>query len=111
MGPHVAYRMKEENKHPMRHTFAVVKCFQLTISPSTMRSCSLRFKILGTFRTPRTDTKRMLIRHLGSRIRQSPCGELVFTNGSLFIRGTLRIRQVHIYLDRYTCFARYTFFP
>ena len=38
-------------------------------------------------------------------------GELVFTNGSLFIRGTLRIRQVHIYLDRYTCFARYTFFP
>ena len=51
----------------------------------------------------------MLIRHLGSRIRQSPCGELVFTNGSLFIRGALRIRQVHIYLDRYTCFARYTF--
>ena len=66
---------------------------------------------IGTFRTTRTDTKRMLIRHLGSRIRQSPCGELVFTNGSLFIRGTLRIRQVHIYLDRYTCFARYTFFP
>ena len=55
--------------------------------------------VLGTFRTPRTDTKRMLIRHLGSRIRQSPCGELVFTNGNLFIRGTLRIRQVHIYLD------------
>ena len=42
---------------------------------------------------------RAKIRHLGSRIRQSRRGELVFTNGSSFIRGTLRIRQLHIYLQ------------
>ena len=79
-------------------------------SLKTGTSASGRMSV-GTFRTTRTDTKRMLIRHLGPRIRQRPCGELVFTNGSLFIRGALRIRQVHIYLVRYTCFARYTFFP
>ena len=52
---------------------------------------------IGTFRTTRTDTKRMLIRHLGSRIRVPAESSFSRMEASSFVARSESVRYTFIW--------------